>query len=119
MLSTATIRILRPSLKAHSILSILLALLFFYNPYLTAPGTSGKLNVVHQTSYRANVASSELQHFSTPDDPAVVVFAEAWFDLFHPLGNDQSQAFVHPAEDAVSHLQFLCASLWFRPPPAV
>jgi hypothetical protein len=105
------------SLGARSVLCLLLAVLFLYNPYMTAPGTPGKLSVAHQTSYRATLAASELQQFSAPDGPVDTVFAEAWLDAFQPDCNDLAFAFVHPTNDAFSHLQFLCASLWFRPPP--
>jgi hypothetical protein len=61
-----------------------LIVLLLHNPYLTAPARAGGVNVSHLPSYRATIASSELQHF-TPVSAAQNDFtAEAspsWTDL--------------------------------------
>jgi hypothetical protein len=119
MLSTAINRFPPPPSGVQSLVCFVLALLFLYNPFMATPGIPGVLKVAHPTSYRATVASSELQHFSAPEGPLDVVFVEAWLESFEPIGTEQSHAFVCLADDAPPPLQFMYANLWFRPPPAV
>jgi hypothetical protein len=69
-------------------------------------------------SYRATIASSELQPFPAPQGPLEAAFVEAWEAGFQSVADQPSPALLHPADDAVPLQQFLCASLWFRPPPA-
>jgi hypothetical protein len=76
------------------------------------------LKVAHQTSYRATIASSELQHFFAPDGPLDVILVEAWLNGFHPIGNQPSAALIRSADELIPPPQIFCASLWFMPPPA-
>jgi hypothetical protein len=100
------------------VLCLALIALLLNNPYMTAPELSGGLNVSHPPSYRATVASSEMQHFTAPVGPLDVVLVQAWAETFRPITNELSRGFLPPTVDAVPPLQFLCSSLWFRPPPA-
>ena len=99
---------------------VTLAILFLYNPYVTlASSSSGKLTVKHNLSYRATVASSELQHFSPPNARKIfatpLVTATTWLES--PLNFVVGEA----SDVSTQHLcayQLVCADLWFRPPPA-
>jgi hypothetical protein len=106
--------------KRHAWVCLLLAFLFLYNPYLIASGSGGGLNVQHPASHRATVGSSELERYSpTGDERAhlfVVIFLATFFSFparaashFFPIQRSELQL-----SQAV-----LCASLWFRPPPAL
>lgn len=100
-------------------LSFVLALLFLYNPFQSSLTSSGGLSVRHPASYRATVASSELQQFRLTDkeQKAAVpdqVIAES-FASFHDGAN---VLLLRPPEDLPIAQRILCASLWFRPPPA-
>jgi hypothetical protein len=98
-----------------------LAILFLYNPYVTlASSPSGKLTVRHALSYRATVGSSELQHFSPPNGrkflATPIAIATTWLES--PVNFIVGRA-AEVSTDHVSAYQFLCADLWFRPPPAI
>ena len=96
-----------------------LAMLFLYNPFLALTPSSNVLNVNHSLSYRATVASSELQHFSPPDARKIfatpIAIATTWLESpINFLVDQAAEVFTH-------HLcayQLVCADLWFRPPPA-
>src|ERR1700724_1906097 len=97
-----------------------LAILFLYNPFLAVTSSSSVLNVHHNLSYRATVASSELQHFSPTDARRIfgtsIAVATTWLES--PINSFVGQA----AEVSTQHLcayQLVCADLCFRPPPAV
>src|SRR5580704_11658762 len=67
---------------------MLLVFLFLHNPYLSAPGSAGGLNVKHPASHRATVGSSELERYSAMGDersniPAVLFFAAFRFSPAH------------------------------------
>jgi hypothetical protein len=105
------------ALKWQSMVCLLLALFLLYNPFLTAPRTAGGLEVRHPVSHRATVGASELQHFTNTisqelidfDVPAVTPF------LLPALSK---RNFLRASSEAHTPQKFLCASLFFRPPPA-
>src|SRR5215467_7667580 len=58
---------MRPPLSSSRILlCVLLACLFLYNPFQAAGHDHGSLMVCHPASYRATVASSEVEQFAQP-----------------------------------------------------
>jgi hypothetical protein len=100
-------------------LCIVLALLFLYNPFVVA-SPSGTLTVQHTPSYRATIASSELQNFS-PIEPSrifaiAIVLVFAWLLCsarvhFGRLGRT--------LDVVASPCRLMSSSLWFRPPPSL
>ena len=99
--------------------SLVLAVLFLYNPYQSSASSSSGLRVSQRASYRATVGSSELQQF-TPSERRVkaVVVDAAVFDLLVLLPRP-TVTFLSRADDHVLSPQpVFSASLWFRPPPA-
>jgi hypothetical protein len=106
--------------KRHAWVCLLLALLFLFNPYLSVPGSAGGLNVKHPASHRATVGSSELEKFSSPSDPHTHLFVAVFFaKVISSLSSNDSQSFFPQDSELVPSHQFLCGSLWFRPPPAL
>jgi hypothetical protein len=99
---------------------MLLAFLFLYNPYLSAPGSAGGLNVKHPASHRATVGSSELERYSPTGNQSGHAFVAIFFASFFSL---PLAAASHSFPIQRSELQLpqpvLCASLWFRPPPTL
>jgi hypothetical protein len=99
-------------------LCVLLAALFLYNPFLAGVGTFDGLNLRHPPSNRATIGSSELQQFKVADGRSTFAIPEA--ASIEPFASlpDRSAAFSEgTSEDIFPSQQFLCASLWFRPPP--
>jgi hypothetical protein len=100
-------------------LCLLLASLFLYNPFLAGADSFGGLNLRHPPSNRATIGSSELQQFRVTDGRSTFAIPEAASIEFHPPLPDRPLAVSERvAEDILPAQQFLCASLWFRPPPA-
>jgi hypothetical protein len=99
---------------------LLLAILLLCNPFLVALGSATGLNVHHPASYRATIASSELQRFAPASGQDLFDFADcATAQSFHLLPV-LSELNTLPVIPQISTAQkFLCASLWFRPPPAL
>jgi hypothetical protein len=119
MLHTTRIRAGVSAPKWHAVLSLVLAVLFFYNPYQSLPNSSGGLNLRHRASYRATVGSSELQHFTATDrQDEAAVQDHAIVELFASLSSLANRFAPRPDEELLFQPQVLCASLWFRPPPA-
>jgi hypothetical protein len=105
--------------RQHVWVCLLLAFLLLYNPFLVALGSGAGLNVHHPASHRATVGSSELQQFASAAGQDSVAFADSSVERdpsFLPALTGMklllSSPQIFPAQ------QFLCASLWFRPPPA-
>jgi hypothetical protein len=98
-------------------LCVLLAALFLYNPFLTAPSSALGLHVRHSASHRATVGSSELQQFRASERlaPSVPV-EELVSDIF--VMNIVVEGFAPPEMEVPSPQNDWPASLWFRPPPA-
>jgi hypothetical protein len=91
----------------------------FYNPYLAAPNSMTGLNVHHPASNRATVGSSELQHFATAAGqyfPGFADLAQAGVPFLLPTLS--RLIFFRVFHGLYPPQQLLCASLWFRPPPA-
>jgi hypothetical protein len=105
--------------QRNSVVCLFLAFFLLYNPFLTAPRTAGGLEVCHPVSHRATVGASELQHFVSAAGQDFSGFTNlAPAEVSVPL-----PALPGPISLTVSHglyppQQLLCASLWFRPPPA-
>jgi hypothetical protein len=97
----------------------MLASLFLYNPFLAGADSFGGLNLRHPPSNRATIGSSELQQFRVTDGRSTFAILETASMEFHPPLSDHPLAVSDgPAENILPAQQFLCASLWFRPPPA-
>ncbi len=103
-------------------LCVLLAILFLYNPFLAAGREHGTLTMSRPASYRATVASSEVEQFAPPAAgaaallPALVLFA-----LLIPIlvANRFDTRQTPAPEAAASPRAGFSSSLWFRPPPTV
>ena len=104
---------------ARVCLSLLVAGLFLYNPFLATPNYFGELNLRHPARNRATVGASELQQFKVGDEGSKIKVPVS-------VATESPLALPGPAESAPSLFlervsppqQFLSASLWFRPPPA-
>lgn len=109
-----------PAVSKHRVwLCLLLASLFLYNPFLAGRDSFDGLNLRHPPSNRATIGSSELLQFRVADGRSTFAIPEAASIEFHPPLPDHPLAVSEgPAEDILPAQQFLCASLWFRPPPA-
>jgi hypothetical protein len=106
--------------KRDAWVCLLLALLFLYNPYLNAPASAGGLKVQHPVSHRATVGSSELEKYSSPSSPDAHLFVAVLFaKVISFLPSSNSRASLPQSSELLPSHQFLCASLWFRPPPAL
>ena len=106
--------------RIEILVCLTLAILFLYNPFLAVIQSSNVLNVHHSLSYRATVASSELQHFSPTDGRKIFALSVAivlpWLDS--PASPMVSRA-TEVSPPAARSFGILCSDLWFRPPPLV
>ena len=109
-----------PAVSKHRVwLCLLLASLFLYNPFLAGADSFGGLNLRHPPSNRATIGSSELQQFRVTDGRSTFAIPEAvLIEFYASLPDPSAEVSEGPAEDILPAQQFLCASLWFRPPPA-
>ena len=99
-------------------LCLLLAGLFLYNPFLAGAGSFGGLNLRHPPSNRATIGSSELQQFRVTDGRSSFAIPEAASIEFCATVPHTPEWVSEDFSEAVSLAQqFLCADLWFRPPP--
>lgn len=106
--------------QRHGWVCLLLALSFLFNPYLMAQGSGGGLNVRHPASHRATVGSSELEKFPPLAGQDSHVFVAHFFaNLLSFLPNTASRSSLPLGMELLPPQQFLCVSLWFRPPPAL
>jgi hypothetical protein len=106
--------------KRHAWVCLLLALLFLYNPYLSAPASAGGLKVQHPASHRATVGSSELEKYSSPSSPSAHLFVAVFFEkVISLLPSNNSRSSLHQSSELAPSQQFLCESMWFRPPPSL
>jgi len=106
--------------NARGFLCVCVALLFLYNPFQGMATSGVGVNIRHSASYRATVGASELQHF-TPTS-ARKVFALPLAALFTWLELPVKASIFYPVEIAPRAQyqdKFLCADLWFRPPPSL
>jgi hypothetical protein len=98
-------------------LCLFLATLFLYNPFQTATSACGSSNINHRASYRATLATSELQHFTPTDERDFSIPATVLGTRIEIPENLHDGWTLEPAP-VVHSGQFLRADLWFRPPPA-
>jgi hypothetical protein len=99
-------------------LCLLLAALVVYNPFLAGAESGAGLCVQHSASNRATVGASELQQFSPINGQSILATASVTlFQQFDRLLSIASEPHEAAVEEALPALQYLPASLWFRPPP--
>ena len=104
--------------RCYAWLSVLLAVLFLYNPYLMAASSAGGLNICHPASHRATVGSSELDRYPSPDTQGIHAFVAVFFsNAFAFLPDVSSRLLPFQSPDSLPTQQVSHASLWFRPPP--
>jgi hypothetical protein len=116
-------RRLRPSPASFTPRSVfvclLLTLSFLFNPYLTALGSGGGLNVRHPASHRATVGYSELEKFSPLASQDSLDFVPHFFaDALSLLPARTSFFFLPAGREHLPGRGLFRANLWFRPPPA-
>jgi hypothetical protein len=92
--------------------------LFLYNPFLAGVDSFGGLSLRHPPSNRATIGSSELQQFRVADGRSAGATPEAAaIEFYAAVPHTPEQVSEAYSEDDLPPQQFLCASLWFRPPP--
>jgi hypothetical protein len=99
---------------------LLLAALFFYNPFLAAVRSSNGLAVGHPASHRASVGSSELEQFAPPIGSAIALLpniAEVRALLPQVTAKNSLSRYKVDEEFVVTPRTGFSSSLWFRPPP--
>ena len=103
----------------RTVLCLLLAVTFLYNPFFVAVPSRSFPSVSHLPSYRANVASSELLKFKSDVEIAVeFVVGQESRDLAVPDTEPaRDLSYEHPTDERVSHQVLSSANIWFRPPP--
>jgi hypothetical protein len=107
-------------LKRHEWVCLFLAFSLLYNPFLAAPRTTGGFEVGHPASHRATVGASELQHFLSIVGLDFASFADlAPAEVPVLLAVLSGPISFHVSRGLYPPQQLLCASLWFRPPPAL
>jgi hypothetical protein len=102
----------------------LLAGLFLYNPFLAASAASGGLTVRHPVSYRATVASCEVEQFAQPNSGATALLpnvedARVLILQLTVIRSTPRHYLQEQEEVAATPQTGFSSSLWFRPPPAV
>ena len=106
--------------KNHAWMCFLLSLLLLYNPFLVTTESSGALSLRHPPSYRATVASSELQKFKSQESREDIAIADRdlleRFALLLPQLRPSAKYCDTEARRPAD--RFLSGNLWFRPPPA-
>jgi hypothetical protein len=105
----------------RAVLCLLLAVLFLYNPFFGIHSASSALRVQHLPSYRATVASSELNCSSvTQVKLQIPILAAVIFQAFStPAAIDTPTHRFQDDAKLLSSPSGFSSSLWFRPPPAV
>jgi hypothetical protein len=101
-------------------LCLLLAVLFFYNPFSTFYASRAGLSFQHPPSIRGTLASSELRRSLVKEvKPKVETPQQA--DLGHVEFSVASEirTFIPEEEPLVPKQEILSASQWFRPPPVL
>lgn len=99
---------------------LLLVLSFLFNPFLITQASGGGLSVRHPASYRATVASSELEQYASLgglDTHWVVV--PSFIKALAIFPDAHLYASVTIAPERLTPLPLFCQGLWFRPPPAL
>ena len=99
-------------------LCLLLAALVIYNPFLAGAESGAGLCVEHSASNRATVGASELQQFSPINGQEILTIAAvSQLQQFDRLLSIASEPHEGAVEEVLGAVQYLPASLWFRPPP--
>lgn len=98
---------------------LFLAFFLLYNPFFAKYHAGNNVEICCPASHRATVGSSELKHLTSAAGQSLLGFADLAL---------AEVSFLQPALFATNSLrvlpelyppeQLLCASLWFRPPPA-
>jgi hypothetical protein len=102
----------------HAGVCFILAALFLYNPFLTVYGSSPVLKVEHPPSFRATVASSELQLSRVSQvQPEACAPQEAVLETVVPAAAPVAFTRVPQQEPLDFQPKIFSESLWFRPPP--
>ncbi len=103
----------------HIGLSVLLAVLILYNPFVAMYSSHGVYEFHSLQRNRATVGSSELQHFSPVQEDTQqtdLVFEENREEVAVPAGNYVARGFereeIIPQPDVT-------AIVWSRPPPSL
>ena len=92
--------------------------LFLYNPFLAGADSFGGLNLRHPPSNRATIGSSELQQFRVAEGRSTFAIPEAAsIESCASVPHAPERIFEVYSEEVSVPQQFLCAALWFRPPP--
>jgi hypothetical protein len=100
-------------------LCVLLAALFFYNPFGALISHPGDLAYHSPARNRATVGASELQQFSPQQSLRTqpqLFFVNLAAAVFAPLQHAWRPALF--VEARIAPLASLPSNLWFRPPPA-
>jgi len=102
----------------HAGVSFFLAVLFLYNPFLTIYGSSPVLKVEHPPSFRATVASSELQLSRISQvQPEVCAPQEAILERVVAAAAPGLSTRAPLEVPLDFQPQIFAENLWFRPPP--
>jgi len=99
-------------------LCLLLAALFLYNPFATAPSSSLGLNVQESASHRATVGASELQQFTATERHAPAIQIISPVSALLLAHAPALERFTPPDLAAPRPQTDWPASMRFRPPPA-
>jgi hypothetical protein len=104
--------------KRAAVCLVLVALLL-YNPFFTILGSSLDLSVQHPLSYRATLASTELQRgMLEAANPLISGLDAAILHAFSLFSLSHKVAFVQPSDAVTPMSQAICDNIWFRPPPS-
>lgn len=100
---------------------LLLAMLFLYNPFLSATRATSGLMVCHPASHRATVGASELESLGQPNASVQILYvADFTRDFAAVLAVSLTTTEYAPQQEVITTPKAgFFASLWFRPPPAV
>lgn len=103
------------------VVCFLLAMLFLYNPFLSASRSAGTLMVCHPASHRATVGASELESLGQPNLTAPLLYvADFTQDFTTQLAATLTSTQYRPQQEVIVAPQAgFCSSLWFRPPPVL
>jgi hypothetical protein len=104
--------------KRHVWLCLLLAALFLYNPFVTAPSSGFGLNVRQSASNRATIGASELQHFRASESHDADIRIEGLSHRLLFVSDSVLERFAPLNLQVRAPKSLFFGSVWFRPPPA-
>jgi hypothetical protein len=97
---------------------LLLAILFFYNPFFTVYGSPAGLSAQHPLSFRGTVASSELRSgILKQAAPKIDAPAESALEIVPLPGALLLDSESSPEEPLILEREAVSKALWIRPPP--